>query len=1003
MRRFLTRLVQVQAGEERLALLGSAFFLLVQSAQVFSFNAGDTMLFDRFGVETLPRLFILLGAATLVTTTAYAAVLGRPNRARLSLWLLAGLGFAAIVGWAATFSSNAAVYPWLWLGVSLVNAIIGTLIWVLAGEVCDARQAKRLFALFASAGILGSVLAGFLTGPLARALGTQTLLLVDAGLILGAVAVGSRLSRGYARPASRPSRIASPLADLGKAHCIVVSNPTMRLTAIAAVIFSILFFSVSYPFNVEVAGAFADEAQLAGFLGVFGGIVTGVTFIVSLFFASRIYARIGVIGALLLLPMAYLAGFALWSVRLDLTTAVLFRFVQLVLLGGIAGTAFSALFNVVPADHRAQVRAYQSGPPAQLGVVLSGVLLLLGQQGLSLPQTLAIGLVSSAICAALIWGMRRTYGASLVAALRQGVTEVFTSGDSPFQSVRRDSQAVRVAVRGLADPRPSIRRLSLTLLGELEAEQAVDAIASLRGDPAAEVRAAAVEALDRIPSKASAAPAQAFLSDEDDGVRAAAVGASRLSIAALEALAVDPSPRVQARRAVALARAGEVSRARTVLEGLLAGASVASRLAGLQACSEVEGAAALPALIAALHDGPRPLRLEAARALRQSPSKEGRTALLESLDDSDALVRRAAGESLRAIGELENLLPVLDGGSSRAQEEVVAALAGQPGRARQAVLEWAAHRIAEAEQLRAWMSSLSAGEETAALIGLRTTLALAEKRVEQRVLHGLGSAGSAEAMRTVARGLQSKDKDLRSQAVEALESVADRQISRSLARLLEADVSPATPQAAAAALADLIRHPRPWFRALAFRARAEQNREARAESARLAADDPSPIVRQAVRWPQPSTSGDDMMQTGQTLGTVERVLFLREVPIFRLLEPEDLEQIADLAGERLHLAGDYVCREGELGDELFVLVEGEVEVSKQVEGVSRVLRTLRSGEHLGELAILREQPRSASVRARLDTRTLVLDGDALRSILEDRPQVSLAMLASLAERMSSLT
>ena len=146
-----------------------------------------------------------------------------------------------------------------------------------------------------------------------------------------------------------------------------------------------------------------------------------------------------------------------------------------------------------------------------------------------------------------------------------------------------------------------------------------------------------------------------------------------------------------------------------------------------------------------------------------------------------------------------------------------------------------------------------------------------------------------------------------------------------------------------------------------------------------------------------------MMQTGQTLGTVERVLFLREVPIFRLLEPEDLEQIADLAGERLHLAGDYVCREGELGDELFVLVEGEVEVSKQVEGVSRVLRTLRSGEHLGELAILREQPRSASVRARLDTRTLVLNGDALRSILEDRPQVSLAMLASLAERMSSLT
>jgi hypothetical protein len=221
--------------------------------------------------------------------------------------------------------------------------------------------------------------------------------------------------------------------------------------------------------------------------------------------------------------------------------------------------------------------------------------------------------------------------------------------------------------------------------------------------------------------------------------------------------------------------------------------------------------------------------------------------------------------------------------------------------------------------------------------------------------------------------------------------------------LLEADAGPATPQAAAQALAELIHHPRPWFRALAFRAQAEQNRGASAESARLAADDPSPIVRQAVWRLERSISGDDTMETGQTLGIVERVLFLREVSIFRLLEPEDLEQIADLAHERLYPVGEYLCREGELGDELFVLVEGEVEVSKQVDGAPHLLRILRSGEHLGELAILREQPRSASVRALIDTRTLVLGGQALRSILEDRPQVGLAMLASLAEQMSSLS
>jgi ATP-binding cassette subfamily B protein len=138
-------------------------------------------------------------------------------------------------------------------------------------------------------------------------------------------------------------------------------------------------------------------------------------------------------------------------------------------------------------------------------------------------------------------------------------------------------------------------------------------------------------------------------------------------------------------------------------------------------------------------------------------------------------------------------------------------------------------------------------------------------------------------------------------------------------------------------------------------------------------------------------------------GIVERVLFLRDVPIFRLLEPENLEQIADLAGERLDTAGEYPCREGELGDELFVLVEGTLEVSGQPDETPHVLRTLQSGEHLGDLAILRQQPRPASVRALSHTRTLVLGGNALRSILEARPEVRRGMLASQADRLSSLT
>ncbi len=145
-----------------------------------------------------------------------------------------------------------------------------------------------------------------------------------------------------------------------------------------------------------------------------------------------------------------------------------------------------------------------------------------------------------------------------------------------------------------------------------------------------------------------------------------------------------------------------------------------------------------------------------------------------------------------------------------------------------------------------------------------------------------------------------------------------------------------------------------------------------------------------------------MVETAKTLGTMERILFLRQVPIFGNLAPEDLEPIANLSGERLFAPGDYICREGEIGDELFVIVEGQVQVVKQSNGTVHPVRTLQVGEQIGELAILREQPRSASVIADgANVRTLVLQGDALCAILRDRPQVALAMLSVLAQRLST--
>ena len=146
-----------------------------------------------------------------------------------------------------------------------------------------------------------------------------------------------------------------------------------------------------------------------------------------------------------------------------------------------------------------------------------------------------------------------------------------------------------------------------------------------------------------------------------------------------------------------------------------------------------------------------------------------------------------------------------------------------------------------------------------------------------------------------------------------------------------------------------------------------------------------------------------MPETGRTLGDIDRMLFLRRVPLFARLAPEDLQRLAMTATERFYPGGTPLMREGELGDELVVVVEGNVRIVRMdADGVERELRRYGAGDHIGELAVLRERPRAATVIADdPGVRGLVIGGDGLTAILRERPEAAMAMLATLAERIGT--
>jgi ATP-binding cassette subfamily B protein len=169
------------------------------------------------------------------------------------------------------------------------------------------------------------------------------------------------------------------------------------------------------------------------------------------------------------------------------------------------------------------------------------------------------------------------------------------------------------------------------------------------------------------------------------------------------------------------------------------------------------------------------------------------------------------------------------------------------------------------------------------------------------------------------------------------------------------------------------------------------------------ADDDDPWVSSLARRTVAEAGGvTEMGETARTLSEIDTMLQLRRVPLFQELEPEDLQRIASTCLERIYPAESELMREGDLGNELMVILEGSVRVVRRgPDGGERFIRTYDAGDHIGELAVLREAPRAATVIADgVDIRALVINGESLKAILRERPDAAMAMLATLAERIS---
>lgn len=100
-----------------------------------------------------------------------------------------------------------------------------------------------------------------------------------------------------------------------------------------------------------------------------------------------------------------------------------------------------------------------------------------------------------------------------------------------------------------------------------------------------------------------------------------------------------------------------------------------------------------------------------------------------------------------------------------------------------------------------------------------------------------------------------------------------------------------------------------------------------------------------------------------------------------------------------HPAGAYVFREGEGGEEMYILEEGQVEIVKRYGPEEKRLALLEAGDFFGEMSMLESRPRSASARVVADARVLAVDPSTFDQMLREYPEVAVRMLRALGQRL----
>jgi len=998
-----------------LYLLSGAFYA---TGQIFT----ETIFLKTYGAPGLSRFFVYNGIALIVGGLLYNLFLLKVSLRRGYIVLVAlftGLIAAASL---ERFRGEGWLPFALYLGNYLFTFFLDMHFFNFVFRYLSLRNSRRILPFLMGGGKLGGILAGALvfglfSGDIAR-LGVIMWASCGALMLVPLLALRPPSDRGE-REGRRGAELLPDmhlLERLFRKVRIAAGFPLFAWSMLAVFAMSIVNQIAEFYFAGIFNRAFSTGRELASFLSVYTAGSDLLTLFLQLFVVSRVIRGAGVTRINAVYPASFLGFIALAAAWPGLFAGIMLRFFRKNLGILFRTPAFNIIMAASPSDRMAEVKSFITGIVSPLGMIAGGGCILLIHGHLAPGAGYGLAASAGVLYVALTLFQNRAYLSSLRKRLSIGTARGNAAGLAPECDLPRgcgdDAERVFIAEAFFRE-NPSIERAAQLvpfydeLSGETK-EGLLDLLSASRsgrfdalvrralGDDEPSVRIRALGLLSGLPPDERRRLIDEHFTPTLEGERRAALlllpetgdmdgtGLDADSYALLSLHEIGGMVRAREADPVEFLALCRVMPREYYLQSLVDLAISTRETALFDALIPHADRLTRPKarrVMYAFRDA-HPGRLADFFSMAGSLTEMDRAALLDLRPSLSAahmtllfqpdekvrstILRRLA--SRKSFNQKYNYLNYLVGTGLSAVKEM------------ESFLDYEIDTIVRLKRLRSSMEGAPGDKQAGTLLEfIRMTLADAIELHKHLMLKALGAITGADLDRLYESSLLLRDRELDDYLLEYIDT-SGKAGRRALVVLEDAE-RPPEPRGAPAGhtTVDML-----W-------AVSEKNRQF------------LPEVRDAMRHCADVLSRGGTRRAESTLEAemdtlIEKIVFLKKNVLFRDLKVNELIRIAAITREIDLTADRTVITEGDMGDELFMVYEGEV----LVHAGGRTLDRLVAGDCLGELSIIDREPRSASAVTTRSSRLLAIRREDFLLTLKENPSISISVMQVITRRLRKM-